>query len=150
MAHLVSNPEKRIIGGRVELGDATDIRFTIKVSRVGERLEGVTHPGSFVLGCNMIVPRSVLDELGPFDERFIAGARYRSGEDTDMLYRAHRRGIPVEYVPDMVVHHFHGRKTEQALKQLGQPPAGAQESGQYDDDENPPCDHDRTHLPCRA
>jgi glycosyltransferase involved in cell wall biosynthesis len=118
VAHLIADTEKRIIGGRVELGDATDIPFTIKVSRVGARLEGVTHPGSFVLGCNMIAPRSVLDQLGPFDERFGAGARYRSGEDTDMLYRAHRHGIAVEYVPDMVVHHFHGRKTEQALKQL--------------------------------
>ncbi len=116
--HLASNAEKRIIGGRVELGDPTDIPFTIKTSRERARLEGAVHPGSFVLGCNMMVPRSVMDELGPFDERFGAGARYRSGEDTDLLYRAHRKGIAVEYVPDMVVHHFHGRKGDLAIKQL--------------------------------
>jgi glycosyltransferase involved in cell wall biosynthesis len=116
--HFTSNVENRILGGRVELGDDNDIPFTIKRSLEGERLGEITHPGNILLGCNMVFTKKVLDDLGPFDERFGAGARYRSGEETDMVYRARRHGIVVEYVPDMVVYHFHGRRTRTAVEQL--------------------------------
>lgn len=112
------NFQPRILGGRVELGDVTDAPFTIKTSPTSARLEGATHPGGFVLGCNMVVPRAIFAEIGVFDERFGAGARYLSGEETDILYRAHRAEIPVEYVPNMAVYHFHGRKLGSDIKRL--------------------------------
>lgn len=116
--HLSASDEARVIGGRVELGDDSDIPLTIKVSRDQARLQDPVHPGGFILGCNMIIPRNIIAKLGLFDERFGAGAHYRSAEDTDMLYRAWREGIPVEYMPDMVIYHFHGRKTASEVKKL--------------------------------
>jgi len=41
-----------------------------------------------------------------------------AGEETDYIYRAHRAGIPVEYVPDMIVRHFHGRKDRASITRL--------------------------------
>jgi len=70
----------------------------------------VTCAGGFILGCNMAMQRIVFDKLGPFDERFGAGAVFKSGEDTDYVLRAYFAGIPVEYVPDMVVYHFHAEE----------------------------------------
>ncbi len=116
--HLAANSEPRILGGRVELGSGSDLPFTIKTSDRRETLEDYTHPGGFVLGCNMVVPRSVLCRIGGFDNRFGAGGRYKAAEDTDLLYRARRAGITVEYVPDMVVRHFHGRHQHRQIRLL--------------------------------
>ncbi|MCZ4089287.1 glycosyltransferase family 2 protein [Sinorhizobium psoraleae] len=111
--------ERRVIrGGRVELGDTSDLPFTIKRSSVAARLSRDVHPGGFVLGCNMTMHRDVAALVGPFDERFGAGAPLQSAEDTDYLVRAFQLDIPVEYVPDMTVYHHHGRKAREAIEKL--------------------------------
>ena len=97
-------------GGRVELGDPTDLPFTIKTDTAAATYDGARHPGGFLHGCNMALARSTFDAIGPFDERFGAGAPLASAEDTDYLYRAYLAGVAVRYVPNLVVHHFHGRK----------------------------------------
>ena len=114
-----ANGESGIIrGGRVELGDARDLPFTIKRSNARERLTCDVHPGGFVLGCNMTMHREVALRVGAFDERFGAGTSLQSAEDTDYLLRAYRLGIPIEYVPDMLVFHHHGRRTRLAIEKL--------------------------------
>jgi glycosyltransferase involved in cell wall biosynthesis len=107
-----------IRGGRVELGDPEDLPCTIKVSERAERMTAHSHPGLLILGCNMVIPRAVTRTIGYFDERFGAGARFRAAEETDYIYRAYRAGIAVEYVPDMVVRHFHGRRTHEEIRKL--------------------------------
>lgn len=116
--HYTGGEAGIIRGGRVELGDAKDLPFTIKRSNVRERLTCDVHPGGFVLGCNMTMHREVALRIGAFDERFGAGAPLRSAEDTDYLVRAHRLGIPVEYVPDMTVFHHHGRRARATIETL--------------------------------
>jgi GT2 family glycosyltransferase len=59
----------------------------------------------------MTIRREVFERLGFFDERFGAGSSIPVGEDTDYVYRAYQEGIIVEYVADMKVFHFHGRRT---------------------------------------
>ena len=49
---------------------------------------------------NLMLHRSVFEEVGRFDERF-----NRRGEDTDLFLRLHRQGIDSWYTPDAVVHH---------------------------------------------
>ncbi len=116
--HYASGEKCVIRGGRVELGDAKDLPFTIKRSPVRERLTRDVHPGGFVLGCNMTMHREVAVLVGRFDERFGTGGPLRSAEDTDYLVRAYLLGIPVEYVPDMTVLHHHGRNVRQAIETL--------------------------------
>jgi len=58
-----------------------------------------------VCGAACLMPKSVFDELGGFDEDFFA-----SHEDVDLSYRARLRGYRCLYVPDAIVRH-HGSAT---------------------------------------
>jgi len=116
--HYATGDQCIIRGGRVELGDAKDLPFTIKLSPSRERLSRYIHPGGFIQGCNMTMHREVVARVGSFDERFGAGAPLSAAEDTDFLLRAHLIGIPVEYVPDMTVFHHHGRRTSDAIRAI--------------------------------
>jgi glycosyltransferase involved in cell wall biosynthesis len=116
--HYASGERWLVRGGRVELGDARDLPFTIKRSQVRERLTSDVPPGGFVLGCNMTMHRDVAARIGPFDERFGAGGPLRSAEDTDYLVRAMLLGVPVEYVPDMTIFHHHGRRDRKSIDKL--------------------------------
>lgn len=49
---------------------------------------------------NLLLARSVLDEIGVFDERLVLG-----GEDHDLAIRIRQAGIEMWYVPGAVVHH---------------------------------------------
>jgi len=118
MRHNASGEKWLVRGGRVELGDARDLPFTIKRCEQRERLTPAVHPGGFVLGCNMTMHRDVAARIGPFDERFGAGGPLRSAEDTDYLVRAMLKGIPVEYVPDMTIFHHHGRRDRKSIDRL--------------------------------
>lgn len=116
--HYAGGERLVIRGGRVELGDARDLPFTIKRSPEPARFTPDVHPGGFILGCNMTMHREVARRVGRFDERFGAGSALQSAEDTDYLVRAFKLGIPVEYVPDMNVLHYHGRNTREAIERL--------------------------------
>ncbi|WP_149535864.1 glycosyltransferase family 2 protein [Siccirubricoccus phaeus] len=118
--HFAADRVPTIRGGRVELGDPEDLPVTIKLDPDPARLQRLTRPSGFIHGCNMAMHRQVLERLGPFDERFGAGTRLRAGEDTDLFIRAVRAGVPVHYVPDMAVRHYHGRRGRAALRRLVQ------------------------------
>ena len=100
-----------IKGGRVELGDPSDLPFTIKTESRMEVYDGSRHPGGFLHGCNLAVPRAVFERIGLFDENFGPGAPFRAAEDTEFVYRAFKAGVPIHYIPDLVTYHHHGRKT---------------------------------------
>jgi glycosyltransferase involved in cell wall biosynthesis len=116
--HYATDERCVIRGGRVELGDPDDLPFTIKRSRKRASFTSNVHPGGFVLGCNMTMHRDVVTRVGHFDERFGAGGPLRAAEDTDYLVRAFQLGIPIEYVPDMMVFHHHGRNSREAVEAL--------------------------------
>ncbi|MFN7110022.1 MAG: glycosyltransferase family 2 protein [Brevundimonas sp.] len=118
VAHYSDSTVPMILGGRVELGDPTDAAITIKTDDEPAQLGEDQHPGGFIHGCNLTMSRSVLDKIGLWDEDFGPGARFIAAEETELNYRAHKAGIPVHYVPDMVTRHFHGRKTLDDVKRL--------------------------------
>jgi hypothetical protein len=65
--------------------------------------------GIFGAGCNMAFRRSVLDELGGFDEALDTGRTLPGGGDIDMFFRVVRSGWPMRYEPSAVVRHEHRR-----------------------------------------
>jgi hypothetical protein len=105
-------------GGRVELGDPTDLTLSIKTSRDlmrwSRRMNSARHDylGSSIVGCNMALRRTVAERIGPFDERLGPGVSIPASEDTDWIYRAYSADVTIEYVPDMVIYHCHGRKRQ--------------------------------------
>ncbi|HEX6565531.1 MAG TPA: glycosyltransferase family 2 protein [Chthoniobacterales bacterium] len=111
-----SDIEPVLRGGSVELGDQTDLPITIRTTKTRQRFNRHTDPATHdsivghISGCNMAMRRGLVEKLGPFDERFGAGSKLESGEDSDYLFRAYLAGFTLEYVPDMTVFHYHGRK----------------------------------------
>jgi glycosyltransferase involved in cell wall biosynthesis len=95
-------------GGRVELGDPSDLPLSIhtdlsprrwNIAMRSARHEPLTR---CLAGCNMMMRRSLLETVGPFDER--------TSDDTDLIFRCYVAGITIEYAPDLIVFHHHGRK----------------------------------------
>jgi len=115
LRHDEGDTEPVLRGGRVELGDPSDLPITIRTSRDparwNRRMGSARRQsmGNCIVGCNMTLRRTVAARIGPFDERFSSDV-ISCGEDTDYVFRAYLAGITIEYVPDMVIFHHHGRK----------------------------------------
>ena len=107
-----------VMGGRILLGDPADLPVTIKLEDHAMVAAADRYPGGFVMGANLAFTRDVVALVGPFDERFGAGAPFLAAEDTDFLFRAMGCGIPVRYDPHFVVAHHHGRRSSEALRSL--------------------------------
>lgn len=107
---LLSKVPRQIVGGRVELYDPTDRPITIRLEDSPVSMLSVADLLGFIHGCNMIVGRCVVEEIGLFDIRLGAGTHCKAAEDTDFIYRAFRHGIPVQYRPELILAHNHGRK----------------------------------------
>lgn len=64
----------------------------------------------WLVGACLLVRRSVLDEVGPFDERF-----FMYSEEMELCYRFRRAGYEVWYVPEAEVVHHEGASSRQDL-----------------------------------
>jgi glycosyltransferase involved in cell wall biosynthesis len=113
LAHDAQDDALVLRGGRVELGDATDLPLTIKADLQPQHWSRVLRSarrenlGNCFHGCNVSMRRALLDRVGLYDDaHFSTGA-----EDTDFIFRCYVAGIAIEYAPDLVVYHYHGRKT---------------------------------------
>ena len=117
LRHDRADTELVLRGGRVELGDPADLPLSIKTKKETERWHKERYPqkggdlDTALIGANMMMRRALVDQLGPFDERFGPGSILPAGDDIDYIYRAYLAGMMIEYVPDMVVFHHHGRRT---------------------------------------
>jgi glycosyltransferase involved in cell wall biosynthesis len=124
LRHDAATPELVLRGGRIELGDPTDLPITINTTdscmRWSRAMNSAKHGSmsGLINGCNMAMRRKLVEYLGFFDEDFGPGANLWSGADTDYIYRAYSANAIIEYVPDMVVFHHHGRKTVDAGHKL--------------------------------
>jgi len=73
--------------------------------------------GIFGAGCNMAFRRSVLLELGGFDEALDTGKPLPGGGDLDIFYRVVRAGYPLVYEPRYLIYHQHRRELKQLQHQ---------------------------------
>jgi GT2 family glycosyltransferase len=112
LAHDARDSEPVLRGGRVELGDPNDLPLTIKTDRQPQRWSRTLRSarrenlGNCLYGCNVSMRRALLDRIGLYDDRFATG-----GEELDFVFRCYLAGVAIEYAPDLVVYHHHGRKT---------------------------------------
>ncbi len=108
------------IGGTVLLFNPQDAPITIKLSQEPAVVDAASFaPDDIpILGCNMAIRADALKEIGPFDIDIGPGATIVAGEDLDMLYRLVRRGHSIAYVPEMLVYHNHGRRSQKDVQDL--------------------------------
>jgi GT2 family glycosyltransferase len=98
------------VTGRVELYDPSDADTTVNRSRTPKRY--LSHNYVYtdsIIGANLAFRRSVLQQIGGFDECMGAGRMFPA-EDVDAAGRAASAGWDGVYRPEMLVYHHHGRK----------------------------------------
>lgn len=115
---FVREPALAGVGGRVKLHDSRDFPITIRTSRTREKLTSAHQLPALMVGCNMAFARWAVDAVGEFDVTLGAGTPVGSAEDTDYLYRALLLGLRIEYVPEVLVAHNHGRRRIEEVGQL--------------------------------
>ena len=114
-----TRPDLGIVGGRIELHNPLDKPLTIRTWRDRRVLSSASELFFFIAGCNMAVRRDVLTSVGEFDTGLGPGSpKDTVAEDPDFIYRALRMGTRIEYVPDVLVYHNHGRRSELDVKVL--------------------------------
>lgn len=124
LRHDGADTELVLRGGRIELGDAGDLPFTINTDPTRRRWSRALNSARSdyivgrINGCNMVMRRALIERLGPFDENFGVGSKIGSGDDADFIFRTYLAGVPIEYVPDMAVYHYHGRRSVEAGRAL--------------------------------
>jgi hypothetical protein len=114
-----SRPDLGILGGRIELFNPEDKPITVRTWRDRRVLSSATDVFFFVAGCNMAIRREVLLSVGDFDPRLCPGSRKDLvAEDADFIYRAFLKGFRIEYDPDVLVYHNHGRRSDRDVVNL--------------------------------
>jgi glycosyltransferase involved in cell wall biosynthesis len=89
LRHSASDTALVLRGGRIELGDPTDLPFTINTSptrthwSLAENSARRSGIAGLINGCNMTMRRALAERIGPFNENFGPGSPIGSGEDTD-------------------------------------------------------------------
>lgn len=113
-----AEPELALVGGRVELYDPKD--FEISVRRFDDAYNVRTLDDLFsrLIGCNMAISAKAIREVGYFDTKMGAGARFRAGEDHEYFYRILKSGGKVLYDPQIRIEHAHGRRAEEEIEKL--------------------------------
>jgi GT2 family glycosyltransferase len=104
---LSSRGPRHVVTGRIDAGPPevaggwapSTITRPLPRSYAGRIDEDVLYPN------NMGLARSAVAEVGPFDERLGAGARFPAAEDNDLCFRLLRAGYVIDYVPEVVVQH---------------------------------------------
>jgi GT2 family glycosyltransferase len=73
-------------------------------------------PNDVMPGANVAVPRSLVLELGGYDERLGAGTRFSAADDNDMGFRLLEAGCELRHVPEAVAFHRPWRSGGERLR----------------------------------
>lgn len=72
-----------------------------------------------IIGCNMAVRSDLQRAIGDFDPLNCPGSSKDAVfEDIDFIYRAFRQGARMEYRPDILLYHNHGRRSDSDVASL--------------------------------
>ena len=120
--HYENDQEPVLRFGQLELGDPEDWPMTVQTRTIVKRWKkGVPEYDYIGMGdicsANMVIPRTIIDKIGTYDNRF-GTKSIPGGEDADFGFRVYNAGFMLEYVPDIIARHFHGRRTEEPVRKL--------------------------------
>lgn len=113
---LKSKQDPCILCGRIRcIDDRLKDAFAYNGYRNGQRLNA-DDMLQIAPSPALIFPAQPLKEIKGFDMRFGVGAKYGSGEETDVVFRLFKKGIKAYFLDDMRV--FHGRSDEDPSQDL--------------------------------
>ena len=115
---FASRPELSILGGMVTPAADSDRTVSLRTHAEAKNVVSADAILATMSGCNMAFRRDVFERIGCFDPAFGKGRRIGSAEDLDLMYRALRRGLPILYLPHVIVRHAHGRGSDTAVAEV--------------------------------
>ncbi|MBN1384725.1 MAG: glycosyltransferase [Elusimicrobia bacterium] len=59
----------------------------------------------YFMGSSHVLKRSILEEIGSYDENFGAGSKFYGAEESDIFFRLLKQSKRVLYIPDLVFYH---------------------------------------------
>ncbi len=118
--YFADHPNTSCIGGPVVLYNKKDLDTSTRNSQEYAIYTKTNFNPTFipVIGCNMVLSRSIIKSIGVFDILFGPGSFIGSGDDLDYIYRILSIGSTINYVPEIWVYHNHGRKNPSDLKKI--------------------------------
>jgi len=112
-AAFAADEKLGFVGGRVELFNIDDHPTTTRTSRDRRSVSSASDALSLIIGCNMAIRSDLLRAIGDFDPLITPGSGKDAGfEDTDLIYRAFKKRIRIEYLPNILLYHNHGRRSD--------------------------------------
>jgi hypothetical protein len=103
-------------GGRILRFDPADLDYGVQTrDRFAAFAPRTRLRAGSLQGSNMVIHRRVFERVGLFREDFGSGTPFRC-DDIELLARASLAGFAGAYVPELVVHHHHGRRSEATLR----------------------------------
>lgn len=117
-----SDPELKLLGGRVELYNKFDKPVSLVTSR--DRIDLQVSQSQIydvpIIGANISFKKEVYSLIGGFDVLLGPGAKSGAiAEDLDFVYRVCKKGLKAVYSPSVIVYHNHGRTTDEEIYELG-------------------------------
>ena len=113
---LAAEGPSAVVTGRVLAGTPTTpdgFAPSLKTDGTPARFQG--RIGRDVLYYPLALRRSLLETVGPFDERLGPGTAFPAAEDNDYGFRLLEAGYRIVYVPDAVVYHVPWRRRGEFL-----------------------------------
>ena len=118
-AAFAADSKLGLIGGRVELFNPDDHPTTTRTWRDRRTVSSATDVFSLIIGCNMAIRSDLLPAIGDFDPLNCPGSSKEAVfEDIDFIYRAFKKNMRIEYHPDVLLYHNHGRRSVSDLASL--------------------------------
>lgn len=112
------HPQVGVVGGRILLFDPDDAPLTIDLREEPDDIApySILRTGA-LHGANLAFRKVALEKAGGFDRRLGAGTPFPA-EDIDAAAAVVWSGFAGRYDPRPIVHHHHGRKTEDMAAQF--------------------------------
>ncbi|RPJ47786.1 MAG: glycosyltransferase, partial [Candidatus Latescibacterota bacterium] len=111
LARLLRDPRAGAAGGSYAAANPDAFLARAVQEEIALRHRKMKREVRFLGSFNLAVRRSVLEEVGGFDEQY----RRASGEDNDLSYRIRKRGYRLLFDPEARVGHLHPEKTGRYL-----------------------------------
>ena len=113
---ILAAPPRTVVTGAVVAGDGEGVAPSLTKHAERKRFSGRITGGDPLFPNNMAIPRAAFDEVGLFDVRLGAGARwFPAAEDNDLGFRLLERGWTVEFVPTARIRHDGVRRGRELL-----------------------------------
>ncbi|MGG7078798.1 glycosyltransferase family 2 protein [Clostridium sardiniense] len=113
---FLSNNKVAIIGGKVK----DKITGQVFLKEMNDSIIKLTEDiiENYLVSSALVIDSKLLSMVNGFDEKFGAGSKYGSAEETDLILRIYYKDNNIYYYPDAIVYHPYEEKEDVKLSKI--------------------------------